>query len=342
MSSTSFSSRAWTALLAGGIGTGLICGSVAQEEPATETSESYSIVEVNGVSLTAAKADALADSRMKAFASQIPEEQVEQLQTQLRTQIQEEFVVRVLLEAASEEREIKIEESAIDDEIERVKGSLPPSMSYEQLLAMQGVDEAGFRDRVRLQLGLNEILDQELKDQSGVPEEEIADFFEQQKDRMSVPATAHARHILITFDAEDDEDAKDSKRKQLAEIRKKILDGADFAELAKSESDCPSSAKGGDLGTFPRGQMVPSFEEATFSQPVGEVGEIVETQFGYHLIEVIEQNEAQVRTLEDVRGEIETYLQSQKRSTVLQTYIEGLKSGAEITYPAEPATVAIP
>lgn len=95
---------------------------------------------------------------------------------------------------------------------------------------------------------------------------------------MSSTQKVRASHILVKDGA------------QCAALRSEILDaGADFAALAKQYSQCPSGQKGGDLGFFGRGQMVPSFEAAAFEQPVGEVGECVDTNFGSHLILVQER-----------------------------------------------------
>jgi peptidyl-prolyl cis-trans isomerase C len=85
---------------------------------------------------------------------------------------------------------------------------------------------------------------------------------------------ASARHILV--DKED----------QCISLKQQISEGADFADLAKQYSSCPSGKKGGDLGEFGPGQMVPEFDKVVFSAPVGEVQGPVKTQFGYHLLEV--------------------------------------------------------
>jgi len=85
---------------------------------------------------------------------------------------------------------------------------------------------------------------------------------------------ACARHILV-----------DSEEKCI-ELKQQIADGADFADVAKEHSSCPSSGRGGDLGEFGRGQMVPEFDEVVFSAEVGSVEGPVKTQFGYHLLEV--------------------------------------------------------
>jgi len=87
-------------------------------------------------------------------------------------------------------------------------------------------------------------------------------------------ARAAARHILV--DTEE----------QCLDIKQKIENGEDFAALAAEHSSCPSGQKGGDLGTFGRGAMVPEFDKVVFSAPIGEVQGPVKTQFGYHLLEV--------------------------------------------------------
>lgn len=90
---------------------------------------------------------------------------------------------------------------------------------------------------------------------------------------------ASARHILV------------STEEACEDLKTQITDGADFAELARQNSQCPSGRRGGDLGEFGRGQMVPEFDHVVFSAPIGEVQGPVRTQFGYHLIEVTSRSE---------------------------------------------------
>ena len=86
--------------------------------------------------------------------------------------------------------------------------------------------------------------------------------------------TASARHILV------------SSEEECNNLKQQIVDGADFAELAAAHSQCPSGQRGGDLGSFSPGQMVPEFDRVVFNEPVGEVHGPVQTQFGYHLVEI--------------------------------------------------------
>ena len=92
-------------------------------------------------------------------------------------------------------------------------------------------------------------------------------------------ATAKARHILV------------STEEACEELKQQIEDGADFAHMAKEHSQCPSGKQGGDLGEFSQGQMVPEFDNVVFSAEIGKVHGPVQTQFGYHLIEITDRSE---------------------------------------------------
>jgi peptidyl-prolyl cis-trans isomerase C len=156
-----------------------------------------------------------------------------------------------------------------------------------------------------------------------------------------------ARHILIAPKgspaAQAGKDLTDEQAKAKAEdLRKQILAGGNFEELAKKESDdTGSGARGGDLGSFGHGQMVPEFEQAAFSAKVGEVTPVVKTQFGYHIIKV----EAHDNTpLEQVRPTIEKNL----KQTKLHAALDAIKDNAHATFdeayfappPPPPAAVA--
>ncbi|MCX4243060.1 peptidylprolyl isomerase [Paraliomyxa miuraensis] len=101
-------------------------------------------------------------------------------------------------------------------------------------------------------------------------------------------SSVRASHILLMYKGSSRSSATRSKeeaQQQIQAIHGQLQQGGDFAGLARQHSDCPSSAKGGDLGQFGRGQMVKPFEDAAFGMEVGQVSEVVETQFGYHIIQ---------------------------------------------------------
>lgn len=101
-------------------------------------------------------------------------------------------------------------------------------------------------------------------------------------------STVRASHILLMYKGSQRSSAtrtKEEARQQIEALRQKVAAGESFADLAKKHSDCPSGKQGGDLGKFGRGQMVPAFETATYALEVGKTSDIVETAFGYHLIQ---------------------------------------------------------
>jgi len=154
-------------------------------------------------------------------------------------------------------------------------------------------------------------------------------YFEQHKSEYE---SVRARHILVrmkgsrTALAPGKKELSDEEALAKAqEIRKKLLAGEDFAALAKAESDdAVSGAKGGDLGTFKRGQMAAEFEQAALTLPVGQVSEPVKTQFGYHLIEVQQRD---TKTFDEVRVDIEKKM----RPELAREAVETLRKQAAIT-----------
>ena len=107
--------------------------------------------------------------------------------------------------------------------------------------------------------------------------------------------------------------------------------GADFAEVAKKNSDCPSKENGGDLGVFSRGEMVKPFEDAAFSQDLNAVGPVIETEFGFHIIQVLEKNAPKVIGLDErMKTNISALLQQQKQQQAFETILKKLRAKSSI------------
>jgi peptidyl-prolyl cis-trans isomerase D len=143
----------------------------------------------------------------------------------------------------------------------------------------------------------------------------ITEYYEANKEQsFQQPFEVRARHILRRVDEKADEAMKKAARDLLEGLRKRIVDeGADFAKLAQENSeDTGSKDAGGELGFFAKGRMVEPFEKAAFALKPGETSQVVETPYGFHLIQVEEIHEARVKPLEEVRGEIEEKLRNEK------------------------------
>ena len=124
---------------------------------------------------------------------------------------------------------------------------------------------------------------------------------------------------------------KEETRRALEALRERSC-SEDFAALAEEASDCPSAARGGDLGYFRRGEMVQPFSDAAFSQPVGEVGEVVETPFGLHLIKVLERKDVRALDLAEATPKIRRYLLEQQAARHLEQFVAELRGRAKIEF----------
>ena len=151
-----------------------------------------------------------------------------------------------------------------------------------------------------------------------VTDDEIKKFYEDNKDLFKENESANASHILV---AEED---------KANEIYEKVKNGEDFASLAKEFSTCPSKEKGGELGTFTRGQMVKEFEDAVFNNEVATITEPVKTQFGYHIIKINDKNEGRDLAFDEVKDKIAAQVRRQKEQALYNEKITELKEKYQV------------
>lgn len=151
----------------------------------------------------------------------------------------------------------------------------------------------------------SQYLTKEIVDKIKVTEDDMKLYYKTRQDELKTPETVRARHILIMADKSASEDVKKKAREKAESILKKASAGEDFAKLAsESSDDSKSRAKGGDLGFFSKGRMVPEFEKAAFALKPGEVSGIVETQFGFHIIKVEEKKESVLEPYDKIKDKV--------------------------------------
>jgi len=180
---------------------------------------------------------------------------------------------------------------------------------------------------------------------------QIDEFYQAYRmDRFTKPEEVQARHILVRVAPDAKEDERAAARKKVEDLRARVTGGEDFAEVAKASSDDPgSAARGGDLGSFPRGRMTPTFEQAAFALAPGTVSEIVETPFGFHVIKVETHDPGGVQELAAVRDQIVTELSRQRgldlarsEADQVRRAVVGGKTLADAAGPKHPLTETEP
>jgi len=290
------------------------------------------LVEVDGKKFTEGDADAEINKSLAMYMGQIPEDQLGQIREKMLKQTVDDFVTRTLLAEAAIKQGVTVSDAEINAEMDKVKATLPQGMTLEKALGDSGITEDKLRSEIKFSLEIKKAVEARNPDKKALSDKEIEDYYTANKKMFEVPETVHARHVLIKAEEKDDQKTKDAKKAKAEDLQKKIKGGADFASVAKENSDCPSKAKGGDLGTFQRGQMVKPFEDAAFSQEINTVGPVVETKFGYHIIQVLEHNQPKTKSLSEAKDAIANDLQQKKLQEDAAKYIADLKSKANIVY----------
>ncbi|MFP4453523.1 MAG: peptidylprolyl isomerase [Desulfobacterales bacterium] len=281
---------------------------------------------VNGVKIPAEELERKVDlirARYGGSGAKIGDQQL----SYIRQVILDNLIEQQLLYQASKDEGIKIDAAAVDEEMDKIKSQFESEDEFQNQISGMNYTVDLLEKEIERNLAIRELIDEKFASELSVSDSEVEAFYNENQDEFEVPERVRARHILIKSDDEN----KDEAREKIKEVQGKLEDGEDFSELAGQYSDDPSGESGGDLGFFSRGQMVKNFEEAAFELEPGEVSDIVETRFGYHLIKLEERKDKGVKPLEEVRGDIRENLEQEKVMQKLEPYMESLKK----KYPVE-------
>jgi peptidyl-prolyl cis-trans isomerase C len=257
---------------------------------------------------------------------QIPDVQM----AQMKNDVLESLIDRELLFQESKKKGVQVKSEAVSDQLQKIKQRYPNKEEFNKLLSNMGLTESDVQKQIERGMAIQELIDKEVTEKIKVSDEETKSFYDKNPQLFQQPEQVKASHILIKVKSDAPDDQKAEARKKIETVQQKVQKGEDFATLAKTYSEGPSGPKGGDLGYFKRGQMVKPFEEAAFRLKPNETSEIVETQFGYHLIKVDDKKPSKKMTYAEVKDRLNEHLKKQKTDSEANAYIETLRKDAKI------------
>ena len=284
------------------------------------------LVEVNGTKFMGKDAELEVAMRLQSIGQRLPPDRVKEARQKILSEVVRQFIMRTLLVQECDRAGIAVTAEDEAKAYASIATNLPPGTTVEQIMKESPIGEKRMREEVTTGLRINKLLAKRFTNQFDVADAEVDEFIAKNKERMTIPENVQARHILLATSTNDAEATRTEKKQKAEKIREQLVAGGDFAKLAMENSDCPSKEKGGDLGKFGRGQMVKPFEDAAFGQEVNAIGPVVETQFGYHIIQVTEHKQAG----EVPRSDIVNMLKGRKQQKLLIEFVEELKSKATI------------
>lgn len=294
--------------------------------PAIAQKTQTNAASVNGSMITAEEVDRefkLLEKRMAQQGRPLSGAQVEDV----RDKVLENLINLELLAQESQKQNIQIEASAVEQQFNAFRSRFQDDAEFEKVLFEMAFTEDEIRAKIRETLAVRKLISLKVEKGLSVSDEELRSFYQENRSVFQQPEKVRARHILVKVDPETD---KEKARKTIDAARDRLVKGEDFAAVAREVSEGPSAAQGGDLGFFGRGQMVEPFEKAAFSMETGEISPVVETQFGYHVLQVTDHEPEKTLAYDEVKGRLEEVLLREKTKLGTDQYIEELRESVEI------------
>ena len=311
-------------------------------EPKAAAVKTGVAVTVNGIDILESDVEQLIKpqlERLTARSEKTSPESIEQFKERFRKNALDKMIVEMLLDEKVKQAKIIVNEEDVNNYIVEIAGKQGMSLAqFKDMVEKRGQNFEQWKQQVHKGLPYQRLMEAELDQQIEVTQEDARKYYDKNLQQYQKPEQVRASHILIKTDVSDpNTDPNETKAKARAkaeELLKQIKQGADFAVLAKANSGGPSAKRGGDLGLFARGRMVPPFEKTAFELEVGQVSDIVQTRFGYHIIKVTDRKEASAESFEQAKDKIIEKLTRTKRREVSKQYVESLKNQADIVYSA--------
>jgi peptidyl-prolyl cis-trans isomerase C len=261
----------------------------------------------------------------------------EEMIPMVQQQVRERLIEEELLYQDTQAQGIVVGDQRVADELAGIKQRFPSEEEFQTALTTLKTSEDELKRKIQRSFAIRELISKLVADVH-VTDEEIKTFYDGNPSLFVAPEQVQARHILIKVAPEAEADQKKKARQKITAVQKKIKSGEDFAGLAQTYSEGPSSVKGGDLGFFQRGQMVKPFEDAAFALKKDEVSDVVETRFGYHLIQVTDRRPEGTISYEDAKPRIAQNIKKEKDGQIVREHIKKLRAKADI----QPQSVAAP
>lgn len=282
---------------------------------------------VNGVEISGDAVQFELDRLVRFYMSHgMTMDEVKQNLPKLEEKALDQAIGAKLLLDRAQELDIPLMAADIDAEVSKVVTQVGGPENYKKALDAQGITEVQFRKELEKGAKVNKLVEQACAGIADPTEDEVAKFYEAHKAEFVVPHQVLCQHILV-------KGSDDAALDKIKAIRERIVSGgADFAEEAKKNSDCPSGQEGGSLGWFGRGMMVPEFDKVAFEMKKGEVSGVVSTQFGYHIIYKADEKGGGQQTLVDVHDQIKDLLRHEARGRAMDAFVAELRANAKIEY----------
>ncbi|HET8538639.1 MAG TPA: peptidylprolyl isomerase [Anaeromyxobacter sp.] len=250
--------------------------------------------------------------------------------TAMKKEALEALVDRELLWQEARRRRRVASAREVDAAMATFREKVPDPARRRNLLEAAGFTEDAYAEYVRRELSIRRLVEKDLAPKVKVTAVEVRAFYERNPDRFTEPAAVRARHVLVKVPSDATPERRAEARERIEAVLASARGGSDFADLARAHSEDETAPSGGDLGWFPRGRMVPPFEAVAFALEPGAISDVVETQFGFHVVRVEERRAEVVHAEADVRDAIREQLRAEGVRKAVAERVAALRASATI------------
>jgi peptidyl-prolyl cis-trans isomerase C len=242
------------------------------------------------------------------------------------------LVARELLLQEAKTAGITASEEEVNKQVAELKGRFPSPEKFQEELKKEGMTEAELSQKARDAFLMQKLVESKVINGLTVSDADIKAFYDKNQEQMKRPERVHLRHVLIKVAKGASAEEKQKAKAKAEDVLAKAKAGGDFAKLATESSDDPGSkVRGGDLSWVSRGQTVPPFEAAAFAlKKPNELSPVVETDFGYHVIQLLEHEDAGVVPLAEVKDKIGEFLKQKQQQEKVQDHIKALRAKGKV------------
>jgi peptidyl-prolyl cis-trans isomerase C len=256
----------------------------------------------------------------------------------------EKEIVRELMYQEGQTKNKKVSPEMVEKELQEFKKSYGSEEEFNKTLKARGLTEDELKKGIEVDLIAKNLLDDRVKGKVHITDTQVKKFYDDKKESFKRPESFRARHIFIAYvpyevvKESSPEEIKEkaaeyraAAKKKIDEAYKKVKAGGNFEELARQYSEDQGSAdKGGDLDFMYKGVFDPMFDKAVAALKIGEISNIVETEFGYHIVQLMETKPSDYAPFEEVKESIQKHLFMAEAQKLVGRYIESLRKKADI------------
>lgn len=250
--------------------------------------------------------------------------------SEIQRTVLDRLIATELVNQRARALELAASPEEVEERLEAMRSEVGSPEDFRLMLTVRNLTESLLREQLGQQIAAEKVIDAEVFANMEISDEEVRSYYEEHREELTTEEQVHVRHIVVRLRPDMTEEERSAAREKIDSVKTRLDAGEDFEDLAVERSEDSAAASGGDLGWLARSEVGGPFQVVAFSLSEGEVSEVVATDHGYHIIEVLGRKPEAIMPLAEARPMILERLRDQRLPAAVRGYIAGLRESAEV------------